>query len=184
MQKSNIAMYILTAVIPLVIILSVFNFLTFYNPDADRKEIVSYLKTGKPIENTELTDDELRHLEDVRALMKFELIAFYILTAIAALLIVLPKDKQLVFSSMYYGGLICIAIALAILILGLFAFDWAFATFHKALFMNDLWLLPSGSTLLKTFPKEFFMDFARKLSLYSTIISAVLITIRKAKRPI
>ncbi len=186
MQKLKAASYALTAIIPLIILLATFNALSFYNPDTDKAEIIEHLKTGKTIENIELTKDELTHLEDVRALVKAELIIFYILATLASLLIIafaLPKNKQTVFTSIYHGGLITIGIVLAILPLSFFAFDWAFTIFHKLLFRNDLWLLPTGSKLLELFPKEFFIDFTRKLGLYSIIISALLIIIGKLKRP-
>ena len=174
MQK--VATYVLTAIVPLIIILGVFNFLIFLNDS----EVIDYVLTGKTIENTSLTEDELTHLEDVKSLVQIEKIILYALLTLAILLFFILKKK--VFNPMYYGGIITVGAILILFLLVIFSFDFAFTIFHKTLFRNDLWLLPTGSKLLELFPKEYFVNFAKKLGLYSTIISLLLIIIGRFKR--
>ncbi|MFH1333011.1 MAG: DUF1461 domain-containing protein [archaeon] len=174
MQK--VATYVLTAIVPLIIILGVFNFLIFLNDS----EVIDYVLTGKTIENTSLTEDELTHLEDVKSLVQIEKIILYALLTLAILLFFILKKK--VFNPMYYGGIITVGAILILFLLVIFSFDFAFTIFHKTLFRNDLWLLPTGSKLLELFPKEYFVNFAKKLGLYSIIISLLLIIIGRFKR--
>lgn len=198
------ATYALAAIIPMIIILGCFKSLVFntqfyYNEQSSNgvyekigseqaksttDDIISFLKTGKQIESKTLTGDEIKHLDDVRALMKLSSTAFYILIALAISLaaFMLIKDKKLILDSMLYGGIITAGLIIILLLIITIAFDWSFIAFHKMLFTNDLWLLPPESTLIRLFPKQFFIDFTRKIGLNSMIISLVLIMIGKLKR--
>lgn len=198
------ATYALAAIIPLIIILGCFRTLEFntqfyYNEQnsngvyekigseqarSTTDGIISFLKTGKQIESKTLTSDEIKHLDDVRSLMKLSSTIFYILIALAISLaaFILIKDKKLILDSMLYGGIITAGITIALLFMITIAFDWSFIAFHKILFTNDLWLLPPESTLIRLFPTQLFIDFARKIGLNTMVISLVLIIIGKLKR--
>lgn len=200
MHAKSITKYTLIALIPIVLILGNFRLLVFnnefyydeiYKNNVDIEnarehtaEIISYLKTGETINNKLISKDELTHLKDVRSLIRIFLTALYILSALAAcaLIFLIYKHKLLALKSAYYGGITTATTILTLLLTLTLAFDQAFFIFHKILFRNDLWLLPAESTLIRLFPQEFFMDFAKKLGLNTMLMSLLLIMIGRLKR--
>lgn len=200
MQTKLKTSYVIAALIPLIIILGCFILLTFNKEfyyeeissnrlgieDAREKtaKIVDYLKTGKAVENNLLSADETKHMEDVRGLMKKAMITLGISLALAIILAVfiLIKQKKGILDSLYYGGLATAIITIVSLLILTVAFEQAFTIFHKMLFSNNLWMLPADSTLIRLFPQEFFMDFAKRAGLNSMIISILLIMVGRLKR--
>ena len=201
-MHAKIAKYTLIALIPLILVLGNFRLLIFdkefYYGEIDKNnvngnienarehttEIVDYLKTGETINNKLVSEDELTHLKDVRELIKNSLFILYLVSALAAfaLIFIMLKQKPLALSPIYYGGIATATVIITLLLALTLAFDQAFFIFHKLLFSNDLWLLPAESTLIRLFPKEFFIDFAKRLGLNTMIMSFLLIIIGRVKR--
>ncbi len=201
-MHAKIARYTLIALIPLILILGNFRLLVFdkefYYDEIDKNnvndnienakgyvtEIVDYLKAGETINNKLVSEDELTHLKDVRELIKNSFFVLYLVSALAAfaLMFIMLKQKPLALSSIYYGGIATATVITTLFLALTLAFDQAFFIFHKLLFRNDLWLLPAESTLIRLFPQEFFIDFAKRLGLNTTIMSFLLILIGSMKK--
>ncbi len=192
MHKLN---YALIAIMPFIIILASFRLLAFdenfYQDELTKNraypplsfeeastttyQVVGYLKTGNALETELLTDNEKLHMQDVRQLMQISVITLYALTISAlAIAIILLYKRQLAFSqaALYAGAITATLIVIKLLILN-FTFSYSFTLFHKLLFTNGLWLLPADSNLLKLFPTQFFIDFTKRLGLYTILISAI-----------
>lgn len=200
MHAKTITKYTLIALIPIALILGNFRLLVFnnefYYDEIDKNNInienarehtagiISYLRTGETPKNKLISKDELTHLGDVRHLIQITLTIFYVLLALAAcaLMFLIYKHRILALKSIYYGGISTAATVVIALLILTVAFDQAFFIFHKILFRNDLWLLPAESTLIRLFPQEFFIDFAKKLGLNTVLMSLLLIMIGRLKR--
>lgn len=200
--QTPLARLALTTLIPLIIILGSFSLTVFnkdfYHKEADKNKVhenienskelttnvIEYLKEGKALDAEAFTEDEMKHLEEVRTLARTTLYTLYALIALTISLAayLLIKNKAIAFSTLYHAGIATAAASITLILLLSFAFDQTFTAFHNLLFRNELWILPAESTLIRLFPKEFFTDFAIKIALNSIIISILLILTGRAKR--
>ena len=74
-----------------------------------------------------------------------------------------------------YGGLLTLALVLAVGLFALVGFDSLFLLFHQISFTNDLWQLdPRTDYLLIMFPQGFWFDATMRIAL-TTIAGAVLL---------
>lgn len=139
--------------------------------------ILNYLEYGTDLNQKYFTQDEITHLQDARKVIWNSMItlAFLVLIFIIILFITMLKKKiHLLGDSFFIGSIISLTIAIILLILSSINFSQVFYTFHKLIFTNDLWLLPSSSTLIQIFPLDFFYTFAKKILLNIIYLSLFL----------
>ncbi len=163
----------------IIIFLFVFK-LTLFDPNIynkDQKEIIDFLKGEKEL-NNKFSERETIHMNDVkRKINNFNLI-FYLFLIIYSFS--LYNIKEPIAKTLKIATLVPIAI-FTLLSLFLLNFQSTFIIFHKILFQNNLWLLPSNSLLLQLFPQEFFYNFfkivlIKAISLSTGLFVLILIT--------
>ncbi|MDO4813481.1 MAG: DUF1461 domain-containing protein [Gemella sp.] len=126
--------------------------------------LLTYLKTGAPLDTTWYTEKDILHMIDVRDLYQNSLTITYILFSIflitSFIIFLLEKKNTMIFISKSFPKVFILFIAL-MLILGIYIaidFNSFWINFHLLVFDNDLWLLsPLESNLIKMFPEEFFL---------------------------
>ncbi|MFT4312155.1 MAG: DUF1461 domain-containing protein [Candidatus Woesearchaeota archaeon] len=138
---------------------------------ADHQQITYYLLGMQPQLNASLyTQRELIHMQDVRFL-------FWL-----AISLVLFIGAVLWFSRQYHShkvyqkvGILLVGVPFALLFFSIAFFQTVFTWFHKLLFTNDYWLLPTNAHLLGLYPESFFFSFAI-LWMTSCVATGLLLT--------
>jgi integral membrane protein (TIGR01906 family) len=131
-------------------------------PNYNEPEITTLLQYFQGSElNSDYSIEETIHLKDVRNLIWLSWIIIIILTII----LFFSSTKDLI-----YAGIISLIITL-ILPLIFISFNSSFILFHKLLFTNNYWLLPSTSKLIQMFPETFFIEAAKQLIFNNLILS-------------
>ncbi|MBS3162793.1 DUF1461 domain-containing protein [Candidatus Woesearchaeota archaeon] len=154
--------------IPIIIILLSLNLIIFNidfyekesNYDSSEiKDLLSYF-SGSEL-NPEYTIEETIHLKDVRNLIWVS----WGLIILLSITLFFSPTKDII-----YGGIISLIITLFLPVIFL-SFDSAFILFHKLLFTNNYWLLPSTSKLIQMLPEKFFIEAAKQLIFNNLILS-------------
>ncbi len=110
---------------------------------------------------------EVRHMADVRALVKKLFLLWWFILLLGTLIAILIHrygDTNSLSTTLIAGGastLVLLAITLTIVI---FAFEPFFVTFHHIFFQGNSWLFPERSTLIQLFPLTFWSDATLLLS--------------------
>ncbi len=133
-------------------------------------------------EATNFSDDEIRHLEDVRSL----LLKIFVLYCAGILLFIITtffiikiktgiflKDLGTVF--MISSGIVLFFILLLYLLGN--NFPVLFDNFHRLFFPQGNFSFPSGSLIITIFPFGFFYDFFLRIILSSAVLSAVILAV-------
>ncbi len=126
-------------------------------------------KNGSVVKNL-FSKREVRHMKDVKNIMRVVLFTLFISFIIGFALILYLKDRRTVFR--YTSTIILIFVFLVITSV-IVNFNSTFILFHKLLFRNNFWLLPADSTLILLFPESFFNDFALFWFIIIAIIGAL-----------
>ena len=168
------AKYLLILLIPIFIISFNLNFLifnyNFYNNNDVNDNLLNYFKDKEELKFN-YTEREYIHLNDVKSLINILEIIVYVLLLLILIIIFYDFDIEKI---LIISGLITIGI---IFILVIFNFGFLFTKFHEVLFVNDYWLLPEDSLLIKTYPIEFFTGFFKRLVLNIGITSLIVIVL-------
>ena len=146
--------YFLIILIPILLILANLNFIIFHNDSKDEvnENIINYLKDREELKFN-FTQEETVHMNDVKSLVSK--LNYTILTLLLLTIIILVINKEDISRQLIISGIMPI---LLIIILYFIDFSSLFITFHKLLFANNYWLLPSDSLLIQTYPAEFFVS--------------------------
>ena len=124
---------------------------------------------------------EVHHMRDVKGLVR----GVYWLAAITLAFLLVVKGGGYYFWRWsfawqmarlgLYGGLLTLALVLAVGLFALVGFDSLFLLFHQISFANDLWQLdPRTDYLLIMFPQGFWFDATMRIA-FTTIAGAVLL---------
>ncbi len=145
-------------------------------PDADAalSNLLDYFRTGAELDKVFYTEREMLHLKDVRALIWagiYALDIIFILSLILIIVMLAMKDFHALGTMMIASGAMAFVIAMLVATLSMFSFPSMFLMFHEAAFSNSLWLLPSGTSLIKMFPQQFFYGMARAMLINSMYLS-------------
>lgn len=124
-----------------------------------------------------LSEREQRHLEDVREIIYYLKVYATIFFAIAFVIFHFKfrtfNIKETIEVYKKYFRYVLVGLPVVILSLVLF-FSWFFYLFHKLLFTNNLWLLPSDSMLIRLFSQRFFLVFFVLYNLLFLVVGWVL----------
>lgn len=177
--------------------------------DNENENIMSYLLENKPLnrDNGLLSEQDIRHLADVKNIMQNMTYLSYALVAICLLLYFKSNYKKkrvdnfnkvddvdnnnvnkydnnnkykgsLLFpKSFIYGGILNVVAVFSLFISG-YNFEYFFTIFHKIFFSNDLWLMDSARDILvNLYPQEFWMHALTKILKLSFILSMIFIAL-------
>ena len=176
MQSDRISLLVLTTSLVAVIFLGNFAFLlNGYGYSAEFQElgvnetvassVVSFVQ-GKSGLGPHFNEIEASHLSDVRSLFTAvkRLYYFFLLALIVSLVYAFRTGgfrKSIPLSMSLSGGisLICLTV---VFLLSL-NFSLFFNLVHQMFFQSGTWAFPESSALIKSFPEQFFQDFAGKL---------------------
>jgi integral membrane protein (TIGR01906 family) len=197
--KEKYLAYILTVVIPIVIILlsfkvNAFN-LDFYNKEFVKygiyekfseeevkqnvNELVNYLQGKDTLTTDFFNEKEKMHLNDVKNLITYASLIFYISLIIFILLTVYfiyTKKFKIAASSFIYGGVFTFVLFLILILAIKLDFNLVFTKFHLMFFTNDLWMLdPATDNLIVLFPQGFFIDMAKRIFIYAIALAVIFI---------
>ena len=122
--------------------------------------------------------DEVRHMEDVRAVVRGALVLWLVavLVAVPSLFLLRGRGAGTIPVVLKRGAVATVA---AVIVVGLFAvlsFDTFFRTFHDLLFESGSWQFPADSTLLALYPTRFW-TVATALLVGLTLIQATILAL-------
>ena len=151
------------------------DYLDGYRDDIDVK--VEYHKN----ERLAYTDDEMKHMEDVRNLyLNAKYAAIFCLVSASLILIILRCDnkkeyKSLLAESYIKTMILLLFIMCALSIYAFSDFNAFWNNFHGVFFSNDLWMLPSSSLMIQLLPESLFMSMVIRIVMMFIGIIAILI---------
>ncbi len=103
------------------------------------------------------TDEEVRHMIDVKQLVRGATLIFAFSVFFFVLLFPFIERRK-VLRTVSFVSLAFIGI---LFLLSVWNFNAVFIAFHKTFFRNNFWLLPENTKLIEMFPEGFFYDFAK-----------------------
>jgi integral membrane protein (TIGR01906 family) len=190
--------YALIFLIPLVILLFSFRVYVFdddyYNQEFVNYDVISnfplvdsalsnlfnFFQEGEELNFEIFSEREILHLNDVKnIILKILLILniLFILTFSIIAYFMYNKDYHSISFAFIIGGILSLVLSLSIIILSFFSFESFFIRFHELFFSNNLWLLPSDSTLIRMFSQTFFYNITKRIILNSVFLSCFIIVL-------
>jgi integral membrane protein (TIGR01906 family) len=110
------------------------------------------------------TPDELRHMEDVKTVTRAAFAVHTVLSlAFGAAILALawrPGSRGALRRGLAGGGILTIALILALVVVMLANWDFFFDNFHMTFFEGDSWRFSNADTLIRLFPEQFWLDAA------------------------
>lgn len=123
---------------------------------------------------------ELTHMQDVRdlvvALLTAQLVAAALLVALALGLAWPRTTRAVAPRGLRWGVLGTVALAVACGVAMLVAWEWFFESFHRLFFAGDTWRFPSGDTLIRLYPNEFWIGVGAWLAGLTVALGAAVWT--------
>jgi integral membrane protein (TIGR01906 family) len=120
---------------------------------------------------------ELAHMTDVRTLYGRALwlqLALAIALGATFLGSILTGHRGVLPRGLLFGALGTLVVALAVIPLVLLGFDRFFEDFHVVFFKGDTWRFVRGDTLLRIYPKRFWVDTSRTVAA-AVVLQALLL---------
>jgi integral membrane protein (TIGR01906 family) len=137
---------------------------------------VTVIKDGQPF--TLFNEREVGHLKDVKGL--FQLVYKGLMGSGAYAVVYVGvsllwwRDKRL-FTGLFGGGVLTLALGVALGLTIVLDFDQFFLEFHLLSFANDLWMLdPTKDYLIMLFPQGFWYDASAFCALCMGVLALVL----------
>ena len=138
---------------------------------------------NKIINSTFLSSQDIKHMGDVKYLMKkvdyYSTGLVLVLFALFFYLHFKHKDKK---DSLFSKAIMCAGIFNLVLLLMLYLlslnFEWFFIKFHKLFFTNNLWLMNANvDMLVNLYPEQFWIDAFTKILFIVLIVSVIFVVI-------
>ena len=147
-------------------------------------KVISFI-TGKSNKlPDEFNEREIRHLVDVRRLLKLSTIVIYCLGAIFLIVLLtfslILKDRNLIANFigkvLIFGGLLTLIIASILILFITSDFSAIFDRFHNLLFEKGTYIFdPAKELIVNLYPQQLFLDLGIKISKVIILISLILI---------
>ena len=151
------------------------------------QQVIGYLK-DKQIINSDFSNSEFRHMQDVKNLFflgKWILIIASVFLLLIFLFFKYLGDTTIYFQTIKYGAFFSIFILFGLGVLTLMNFASSFLYFHNIFFPQGNFLFSEGTLLIQIFSERFFKETSGMLWLGSFLLSGlgVGISIYKIKTP-
>jgi integral membrane protein (TIGR01906 family) len=134
-------------------------------------------KDGQPF--TLFNEREVAHLKDVKGL--FHLVYKTLLGSFVYAIVFIGmslfwwRDKRRLGGGLFFGGVLTLALTLALGLAIVFDFDQFFLQFHLLSFANDFWMLdPARDYLIMLFPQGFWFNAALFCALATAVAAVIL----------
>ena len=179
MNKKTLLIIFCALLSLLIILFSYKTVLANTSLSANQQSTIDYLVNDEYL-GLNYTTLEVDHLNDVKVVMNYANIIFYIL--LIGLFIFIKyylKQKEELKKLLYYGGLTTVISLTIILFSTLLFFNQIFTLFHLIFFSQGNWTFAFNSLLITTFPIEFFMSFSFWTFLISLFVGLIIIYISK-----
>ena len=158
----------------------------FPNEDVGKinNDLLSYLKSDRTqnLVNIDFFNErEKEHLLDVKNLIQWFILFFYIVVFDIIILIMIlacltkKKIKKHIPTILIWGGALNFIGASLFYLLMKFNFDWVFTMFHKIFFKQGSWIFDTN--IIELYPSGFFYDIALKIVLNALIMAFIVIII-------
>ena len=132
------------------------------------------LPGGEPAFNAR----ELNHMQDVRdtfgVAMLVQTVLLVLLAATALALAFRPATRSAVLRGLRAGAAATLAVAAALGLFMLVAWDSFFVRFHGVFFDADTWRFPSTDTLIRLYPDEFWIGVAAWIAAITVALALLL----------
>lgn len=146
----------------------------------------------RPAQKTEgcqmFTEKELSHMQDVKALSGALFVAFWgllVLAAVAVAFLLHAADSKVLKLALLRGSQLTLGLILAVSIFALLGFKTLFRWFHVLFFTGDSWLFSFRDTLIRLYPRQFWLDATLILSCSTLVLSmAATIVFRGSRLPL
>ncbi|MFH1399817.1 MAG: DUF1461 domain-containing protein [Candidatus Woesearchaeota archaeon] len=143
------------------------------NADAVALDMIKYLKSESAIITSgAFTKNEVDHLRDVRIIVQ----RLQILSVIMLLIwggVVFRRNFKILASAMVYSGIFLVMLIAALFLMAN-NFEWLFVKFHLIFFPQGNWMFSNESSLIRLFPKQFFVDMFTNILLRVLVCSVIL----------
>ena len=144
------------------------------NRTIENQKILEFFKTG--IMQLNMTEDELKHMHEVRNLNTyFELFIYLLLIIFVSILFIARLD----FFEMLFQLWAPLSTFIIILVLGILLPSQMFTLFHSIFFPQGNYLFPTDSFLITLYPESYFFSLFYFISAIALSISLILIVIGK-----
>lgn len=140
--------------------------------------VIDYYSNIKLLDGNFYSYQAQLHLAQVKNLLNATKIIIGLnIILILSLITILVHEKryEMIFTSTFYSGLICLALFIFLGVGVTKYFDVMFLTMHKLFFTGTSWLFLSSDTLIQVFPNEFFVLFAKQFAVNTIISSSCLV---------
>ena len=118
----------------------------------------------------------IEHMKDVKKIMFFVDVLFYITLFFLTLIISFYKSEQITLSKLFkYAGWTTVISLSVFILFSLISFNTLFTLFHNIFFPQGNWQFPADSLLIQTFPIDFFIGISIKTFLLTLIFGILFI---------
>lgn len=144
----------------------------------EAKRLMRYrANTNTYIDRSVYTQDEIRHLYDVKRLIqKTAFVTVWVLIVLGIIMLITRYHwtyHGFWKTSITRGIVLCGGVAWSLTLLSLFNFNWIFEQFHRLFFVDNR-QFPSTSFLIESYPAEFFSHAAIQRTLRAAILRLLL----------
>ena len=188
-------------IVPFLIFLLVADFVSFNNsfykkgfskynvyksvPQADslHSSVINFVNGKSNDLPSVFNNREKQHLLDVRNTIRNLRILLHILGVLFIFLLIFYKKTKkqfnnLIGQTLFFGGLLTIAVSMIIFLLINFDFSTSFESFHRLFFEKGSYLFdPTREIIVRLYPEQLFMDIGIRISKWVFALSAIFIAI-------
>ena len=150
------------------------------------EKVINFIKGKNNELPNEFSEREKQHLFDVRNVARISTIALYVflilfvllLTASSFILKVNNKIINFVSKILIFGGLLTVALSLALFLFINYNFSSTFESFHLLFFEKGTYLFdPTNEMITRLYPEQLFMDLGARISKWIITASAIIILV-------
>ncbi len=175
-KRNKILLVLFCVILPLLLVLLSYKIILYISHTTTAQEKVFHFLAGKENLSPEFTALEVSHLQDVKRVMNYADYIFYILLLLVTVMITyFGQNKKFLAQLCEYGGKVSVVSMLVIVGLAVLFFDTIFTLFHSIFFPQGNWQFAADSTIIQTFPIDFFMSISRNIFLLSLFLGMIFI---------
>ena len=175
-KKEKLLLIIFCLCLPLFLLLFSYKTTLFLTDlTINQQNAINYLNNKEGL-RSDYNNDEVSHLNDVKKVMDCLDYLFYgLLLGLTLIITIYQKEKNKLLKLFKFGGITAVSAMMIILIFSLTLFDQTFTVFHQIFFPQGNWTFPLDSSLIQTFPLEFFIVISRNIFLQSLFWGSIFI---------